>query len=57
MFFADLTSIEIFYSLIFSCKNHLTTVTKTSQILSSGMFSCGGRLDMKSVVVGKTITL
>ena len=37
--------------------SYLTTVTKTSQMLSSGMLKFGGKLDRKSSPVGNTITL
>ena len=37
--------------------SHLTTVTKTSQMLSSGKIKLGGKLDMKSNPVANTITL
>ena len=67
-FFADLKchASEICILFLESChhvenisdeNSYLTTVTKTSQILSSGMLKLGGKLDRKSSPVGNTITL
>ena len=44
-------------SCVISIRNNLATVTNTSQMLSWGMLSCGGRLAIMSSPVGKTITL